>query len=140
MITVLTLIQSTTLFFLAGIHFNWALGGEWGFDAALPTKENGERLINPKKPDSAIVGFGLASFGLYYLILVGWVNWSIPWWALEYVRWVIAGIFTLRAMGDFRYVGFTKKLRTTEFAKKDTQIYAPLCLGLGIIGFYLALS
>ena len=138
MMELLTIIESTTLFVLAGIHFNWAIGGTWGFDVAIPTKENGERLMNPGKIDSATVGFGLASFGLYYLILIGWIEWEIPFWALNYAKWVIAGIFTLRSIGDFRYLGFFKKLKTTEFAKKDTKIYAPLCLGLGVIGFLLA--
>jgi hypothetical protein len=34
----------------------------------LPTKEIGEKAIEPPKIATAIVGIGLISFGLFYLI------------------------------------------------------------------------
>ena len=30
-------------------------------------------------------------------------------------------------MGDFRTVGFFKKVRATRFAQLDSRIYSPLC-------------
>lgn len=47
--TLLGIIESIILIILSGIHFNWAFRGEWGFEKALPTNENGEKVINPKK-------------------------------------------------------------------------------------------
>jgi len=28
------------------IHFNWAIGGKFGDENSLPTKENGDRVLN----------------------------------------------------------------------------------------------
>jgi len=47
--------------------------------------------------------------------------------------WVIAALFLLRAMGDFRYVGFTKSIRSTNFAAYDTKIFTPLSLTIGLM-------
>ncbi len=92
------------------IHFNWVIGGSFGFAASLPTKETGERVLNPKKVDSAIVGLGLTAFGLFYLIKANLITVNIPSWILIYVKWIIPAIFLLRAMGDFRYIGFFKPI------------------------------
>ena len=51
----LSLILVIIFFILSIIHFNWVRGGTWGFDNALPTNENGERILNPRKIDSLIV-------------------------------------------------------------------------------------
>ena len=50
------------------IHLNWVIGGKFGYVESLPTKENGERVLNPKKIDSAIIGIGLIAFGIFYMI------------------------------------------------------------------------
>jgi hypothetical protein len=119
---------------LAAIHFNWMLGGQWGFDNALPTKPNGERVLNPKPIDSAIVGIGLTGFALFYLFTSSMVNVEIPDWLVKYGGWIIPSIFILRAIGDFNYVGFFKKVKETNFGRMDSKYYCPLCLLVGIIG------
>jgi hypothetical protein len=47
-----------------------------------------------------------------------------------------------RAMGDFNYVGFFKRVRGTRFARMDTLLYSPLCLALAVgvaaVTFYSA--
>ena len=40
----------------------------------------------------------------------------------------LAAIFVLRALGDFQYVGFSKRIRGTQFAHWDDRIFSPLCL------------
>ena len=65
---ILSIILSIVFFTLALIHLNWAIGGEFGFEASLPTKENGERVLNPKKIASAIVGLCLIAFGLFLFV------------------------------------------------------------------------
>ncbi len=57
--TPLSLVLSVIFFILGIIHLNWVIGGSFGFVESLPTKETGERILNPKKIDSAIVGLGL---------------------------------------------------------------------------------
>ncbi|MDO5987646.1 DUF3995 domain-containing protein [Flavivirga amylovorans] len=124
---------------LGMIHLNWVIGGTFGFAESLPTKETGERVLNPKKFDSAIVGLGLVSFSFFYLIKIGFIKLNLPDWGLNYGSWVIPTIFILRSIGEFKYVGFFKRVKTTTFGKLDTKIYSPLCLFIGVIGIILQL-
>lgn len=120
------------------IHFNWVIGNDWGLDQSLPTNEKGERLFTPRRFDSAVVGLGLVAFGIFYLLQTGFINFEIPQWIEKYVQWIIPAIFLLRAVGDFKYAGFFKKIKDTEFAKADTKIFSPFCLLLGILGVLIA--
>ncbi|WP_205190355.1 DUF3995 domain-containing protein, partial [Burkholderia sp. LMG 13014] len=44
----------------------------------------------------------------------------------------LALIFAVRAVGDFRYVGFFKRIRGSRFARMDTLYYSPLCAALSL--------
>ncbi len=140
MFSTLCLLEAILFLTLALIHFNWAIGNSWGLDAALPTNENGERVLSPKKIDSAIVGFGLMLFASFYFIKSSIFPVVLPAFVLAYGGWTISLIFLLRAIGDFRYVGFFKRIKETVFAKMDTKYYAPLCLLLSILGIILELN
>lgn len=140
MITTLISIQSFVLFLLSLIHFSWVLGSTWGFDKALPTNEEGKRMLNPTRVDSAFVAFGLFLFATYYLLKGHFITLSVPSYIFTYAGWSISGIFILRAIGDFKYIGFFKKVRNTEFANLDSKFYSPLCLALSAIGVILELS
>ncbi len=139
MITSLALILTFILLILSGIHYSWVFGGTWGFAQSLPTNEEGKRVLNPRKIESAVVATGLLLFAFFFFIKSGLTNFYVPNWIANYFGWVISSIFTLRAIGDFKYVGFFKKIKDTEFGKKDTQLFSPLCLGMGVIGFILEL-
>lgn len=135
----LALVNAFIFLSLSLIHFYWAFGGQWALKDSVPYKEKGEKLLNPKKFDCAIVGLGLLLFSSFYLIVSGQVSYPLPEWVMKYGGWGISIIFILRAIGDFKYVGFTKKLKTTEFAAKDTQYYSPLCLMVGLLGVIIQL-
>lgn len=122
---------------LAAIHFYWALGGDWGFAHALPTTEQGERVLNPTKLESALVGLGLTAFGLFYLIKSGFISVHLPHWIEQLGGWIIPAIFLLRAIGDFKYAGFFKSIRQTDFGTLDTMFYSPLCLLIALLGISL---
>jgi len=77
------------------IHFNWVIGGEFGFAESLPTKENGERVLHPKKIDSAIVAIGLTAFGIFYILKSGLFEYNLPEWIMKYGSWIIPIIFLL---------------------------------------------
>ena len=125
---ILAIVNSTILLSLSSLHFYWAFGGQWGFTAALPTNEEGKRVLNPKWYDSLIVGLGLLVFAVYLLIYVGLIPFQLPKWLFDYGIWVISAIFILRAIGDFKYIGVFKKVRNTKFARRDTLLYSPLCM------------
>jgi hypothetical protein len=116
------------------IHFNWVIGGKFGLEKSLPTNENGKKILNPKKIYIAIVGIGLTMFGLFYLTKSGLLQFDTPTWMIKYTGWIIPIIFLLRAIGDFKYAGFFKRIKNTEFGKWDSKLFTPLCLFIGICG------
>ena len=122
------------LFGLAIIHFYWSIGGKLGLSESLPTNELGEKILNPKKIHTAIVGIGLLLFGIFYMIKSGIIEYYLPEWLMNLVSWIIPIIFLLRAIGNFKYVGFFKKVRKTDFGKMDTIFFSPLCLAIAILG------
>lgn len=116
------------------IHFLWALGSQWNFEKVIPIKENGERLFTPRKIDCAVVGLGLLAIALFYLLQSDLFDISLPNWVLKYGGLCIPLIFLLRAMGDFRYAGFFKKIKNSPFAEWDSKLFSPLCLLIAILG------
>ena len=139
MTTIFSIILFLIFILLGLIHFYWIFGGKWALEKALPTKEIGEKAIEPTKIATAIVGIGLISFGLLYLTKSSLIDFQIPNWIMTYGSWIIPVIFILRAIGDFKYVGFFKKIKSTNFGKADSKIFSPLCLTIGIIGILIQL-
>lgn len=135
-----SILLSLILIGLGIIHFYWAIGGNSGFAESLPTKENGERVLNPKKIDSGIVGIGLTAFGLFYVLKSGLININLPDWIADYGGWIIPSIFILRAIGEFKYVGFFKRITQTDFGRLDTEFFSPLCLLIGVVGIIIQLT
>jgi hypothetical protein len=125
--------------FLACIHVYWGLGGKWGTNAAIPTKEENKKLMNPGLFECFVVAFGLIGFGTFCLIKAGIIIFDLPRWLLNSGLWIISSVFLLRAIGEFKYVGFFKKVNTTKFAKMDTKYYSPLCLFISVSGMILEL-
>lgn len=124
------MILTIVLVFLALVHFYW-LFGKVGMNQALPTNEQGEKLLNPGKFLTLVVGIILLSFA--------WVSHMLDlphelW--IELVGWGLAILFFLRAVGDFKMVGLFKKIKHTEFAKYDTWLYVPLCFLISV-GFVM---
>lgn len=141
MVTVIAIILFSIFLFISSIHFYWAFGGQWGSDAVLPTKANNNtKVLNPSILPTLIVAFGLLGFGLFILVMSGLISFNIPQWLNNYGLWIIASIFTLRAIGDFNYVGFFKKIKHTKFGKNDTKYFSPLCLIIGIFTIILELT
>ena len=141
MTTILALANSLIFALLSGLHLYWMLGGKWGLDQVLPTKlGGGERMLNPGPVACIVVALGLLGFALYNVGLGLGFSLGLPFGAEKWGIWVLAGIFLLRAVGDFRYVGFFKKIKNTAFGRMDTRWYAPLCLYLGISSVWIACS
>jgi len=115
------------------LHFYWAMGGQLGITKAVP-EIDGKPTINPGPITTAFVGVALLSFSALAYLLAFYDLASISYGGYAvYFGWLLAAVFTLRAIGDFKLVGFFKKITSSEFAKYDTKYYSPLCLSLGII-------
>jgi len=124
---------------LSLLHFYWVFGGKKGLDKALPTDNNGNKVFNPGKIETSIVGFGLLLFALYYFLKVGNLKTELPRVILDYSGWIISSVFILRTIGDFKYVGFFKKIKNTEFGRFDTKYFTLLSLIIGILGVIVEL-
>lgn len=141
MTTVIAIILFLIFLFISSIHFYWAFGGKWGGDAVLPTKDdNNIKVLNPTILPTLIVAFGLLGFGLFILVKSGLIAIDIPQWLNKYGLWIIVTIFMSRAIGDFNYVGFFKKIKQTKFGKNDSNYFSPLCLTIGILTIILELT
>jgi hypothetical protein len=64
----------------------------------------------------------------------------LPNWMISLSIWTLAVVFLLRSLGDFRYVGFSKRIYGTPFATFDTWLYSPLTLLLGLGCLIIALQ
>ncbi|RZJ58678.1 MAG: DUF3995 domain-containing protein [Flavobacterium sp.] len=134
----LILLNTAIFILLSFLHIYWALGGNWGMDAVLPTLSESQRTFKPGIWMKFAVG-GL--MGVFAMITMG--NGDIfPYVDSGYFRYatiVVGVIFALRAMGDFRYMGFFKKATGTLFAKNDTRYYSPLCVLIAAVSFAIAM-
>lgn len=135
------LLNTLILLAISGIHFFWAFGGRWWADAAIPTSQDGKKTLSPDIFATLVVAFGILAMALLHLEKVQTLGLPIPVWINAYGLKIIAIIFLVRAIGEFKYVGFFKKVKATNFADLDTKYYSPLCLVLStnafITAFYL---
>jgi hypothetical protein len=100
---------------LALWHFYMALSSGSGH-GAVPV-EGGTPLFVPSTRATLAVGVVLLLVGLSYALAAG---------------------LAARAVGEFRYVGFFKRVRGSRFARLDTNVYSPLCLLLAAGVAYVA--
>ena len=139
----IVIILSVVLFLIFSVlstfHVYWLFGGLWGGAMVMPTKTDSDAVFSPPKLATLVVAIGLFLFGVLYLVVVFKFDVPLPDWMLNAAYWFVPSIFILRSIGEFRYVGFFKKVKNTKFAKADTKIFAPLCLVIGIMGILVQL-
>lgn len=135
--TVIPVINATIFFLLAALHLYWAIGGNRGINVTIPTDRNGHKLFHPSRGITLVVVLGLFLFGLCNLAFAGWLHINLDPLYILYGLLFIAIIFLLRAIGDFRYIGLTKRHRQSSFAQWDTRLYTPLCLILAATHFLI---
>ena len=133
MTNLLGISNALILILLGAIHFYWGIGGKWWNRQALPQNlNNGTPLFIPGIVACFGVALGLLVMAIFTLNQTSFVSLNLPNVLNQYGLYVIGAIFLLRSLGDFKYVGFFKSIKNTEFGRLDTQFYSPLCLYLGI--------
>ncbi|MBC8045745.1 MAG: DUF3995 domain-containing protein [Fimbriimonadaceae bacterium] len=136
----LIIINTIIFLFLSCLHFYWAAGGKHWFYNSLPQKESTNAyLFIPGKFSCIVVATGLFIFALITIGNLGIFDNYINKKFIYYGNWIITIIFFLRGLGDFRYAGFFKKIKTTIFARNDTKYYAPLCISIATISLIIIL-
>ncbi len=128
---ILALLTAALLGAASLLHIYWASGGAWGITSALPVTAAGDRL-NPPAALTLLVAVILMALAVLALVLVsgGVADW---------VRYTACAVALVgRAIGDFRYVGLFKRVYNSPFAYRDTRLFSPMILALGISFFVLA--
>lgn len=123
----LPLVVCTLFIALALWHFYMAFSDSSGESAAVPSV-NGKPLFVPSTKSTIAVGLVLVLFALLVAATSGILALGLPRPLLTWLSYALALGLLVRAIGDFRYVGFFKRVHESRFAKMDTLVYSPLCL------------
>ncbi len=116
---------------LALWHFYWALGGKVFLAAAIPCVD-GRPAFVPGRAMTAAVGGALLLCALLVVTLSRSTRMPSMDTALSGVGYALATALLVRAVGDFRLLGFFKRVRDGRFACLDSLVYSPLCLMLAV--------
>lgn len=122
---------ATAFAVVAMLHLYWALGGTAGIDKIVPTL-GGLPVFAPYAwlmTTVALLALVLAGLALF-LGLFAAESLFRPYAAI--LGCTVGGLLCLRAMGEFRYVGFFKRVRDSSYAGWDTWLYSPFYLVAGI--------
>jgi hypothetical protein len=139
MVRILGILLAVIFAILSFFHLYWAAGGRFGGGAVIPTGgSSGERLFNPSPFGTILIAAAL--FAAMLVVLGRLKMWGafVPGWIFYSGTWVVTLLFLLRAIGDFRYVGFFKSVADTNFARLDTILFSPLCLFIAVIAFLIS--
>lgn len=117
-------------------HIYWALGGRLASTVTVPIV-GGERAFNPSLFGTMLIAAALFLAMATILGQLGLLGAAIPGWLFRWGTCGIALIFFLRAVGEFKLVGFFKRASDTPFAYWDTWLFSPLCLVIAVIAFAL---
>jgi Protein of unknown function (DUF3995) len=132
-----SLFNALVLFGISAFHYYWAFGGKIGINAVLPQLENnGKKVFVPSKLITLIVAFLFLAIALFFSFQLDGLNLFSPL-TNSVILYGLTGVFFIRAIGDFKYVGFFKKKSNTLFAINDTRYYSPLCLLVSLNCFVL---
>ena len=123
------------------IHVYWAAGGRWAADAAVPrhaAAKGGAALFQPSPLITLAVAVVLVGVAALASLVHSNAAIGMPWFWARSLLAVCGGGFVLRAIGDFRYVGFFKRVTDSRFAYWDTRVFSPLILLIGLACLLIA--
>ncbi|NOU12295.1 MAG: DUF3995 domain-containing protein [Nitrospira sp.] len=116
---------------LSLVHVYWLFGGRVGQLAAIP-EIDGTPVFQPSTLSTCVVAIGLALCAVVIAATAGILRLPLSHTVFAWLTRALAVVLLIRAIGDFRVVGFFKRICDTHFARLDTTVYSPLCLALAI--------
>lgn len=128
---------AAVLLVLAALHARWAIRDRFESTFVIP-KIDGQYLFIPSQGVTSLVAIALGAAALLALAQGQVIATDSP----TPLRWAAYGagaIFTARAIGDFRLVGFFKRIKGTDFARWDDYLFSPLSALIGSSFLYLSL-
>lgn len=108
-------------------HFYMATFPSRGESGAVPSS-GGKPLFVPFTGSTLAVAVVLLLFAGLVAGTGDMLPLPLPRRVLVWLCYGLAAGLAVRAVGDFRYVGFFKRVRGTRFATMDTWVYSPVCL------------
>lgn len=142
MIRILGILLAVIFAVISLFHLYWAAGGTFGMSVVVPTvavpSRGSVRAFKPPVVGTILVA---GAFLLAVAVILGRLRFLgdiVPHRIYRWGTWAIALIFFLRAIGEFRLVGFFKRVSDTPFAYWDTWLFSPLCLIIAVMAFILA--
>jgi len=112
---------------LSLLHVYWAAGGTSALESTLPSDSEGNLAFRPGR----LMTLGVAALLLAFaglLIAAAFQSNLAARWLVGFGFLVLAA----RAVGDRKYVGFTKTIRSTSFARLDDRLYTPIVVLLAL--------
>lgn len=127
----LPLAVSIAFLLLAAWHLWMAYRPSAGMSAAVPSVD-GKPLFVPSRAATLAVAAALAACALLVSATGGLIDAGLARGVLVAPSYALALGLLARAVGDFRYVGFFKRVRGSRFAHVDTLVYSPACALLAL--------
>ena len=137
MLAILAVALIATFAFLASVHVYWAFGGRFAKVAAIPELRGSPSFV-PGSATTMLVAFCLFACAALIGVATGFIDAPVPAMSIQWGCFGLALLLLLRAIGDFRLVGFFKTVRGSRFAWLDSALYSPLCLALALGVFLVA--
>ncbi|MBF0469312.1 MAG: DUF3995 domain-containing protein [Desulfamplus sp.] len=137
---IISIILAVSFVIIAVLHIFWALGFKFDIRNMIPVV-NGEPVFTPGPVGTFIVAIVLFGFAGVSLAL-GYPT-KVPINYLPFLKpagIAIGVILLVRAVGDFKYAGFFKRIKDSNFAKYDYWLYSPFCLISGGTLLYLSMN
>ena len=123
---------------LSAFHVYWALGGLYGKPATF-ARADGKHVFAPSALATLLVGIGLAGCAALSAATAGLIPSPLSGHAHGSLSFALAAALMLRAIGDFKLVGFFKPAADDSFARLDKLVYSPICFALAVAVGSLAL-
>ncbi len=115
---------------LGVLHLYWVLTGQ-PLKSVVPTTKEGQPVFRPGRMAALLVAATLLGFAALLWVSLGTATgWVRPGLAVGAVA------LLARAVGDGRYIGFSKSIRGTRFAQLDDEVFTPsvVLLAIGTVG------
>lgn len=122
-------------------HLYWAMGGRLGADTVIPRRpaaQGGDALFHPSPLGTLSVAVFLVGVIALAVVVQRGSDITLPWAWARVLLAVCGVVFVLRAIGEFRYVGFFKRVKDSPFAYWDTRLFSPFVLLVGMACLALA--
>lgn len=137
-VSVVALFAGLVVALISALHVFWALGGEWGGTGAVPSRPGEAPLFSPSVA-TTLVAAAIFALAAWIIVVAGGLARPVGPSRIYLVgTWCVGLAFVARAVGDFRYVGFFKRVHGTPFAAMDDRIFSPLALVIGLAVLWLA--